>query len=68
MSGVKVNGLKIRFAMGKKCFTNNILAEAAGVGPATVARAKRGEHVDDTTIVCIAEALDVAPESLVEVE
>lgn len=66
MSGVKVNGLKIRFAMGKKCFTNEMLAEAAGVGTTTVARAKRGEQLRDTTIVCIAEALDVAPESLVE--
>jgi hypothetical protein len=68
MRGTKVNGLKIRIAMGKKCFTNEMLAEAAGVGTNTVARAKRGEHVDDTTIVCIAEALDMPPESLVEVE
>ena len=68
MRGLKANGLKIRICMGKKCFTTEMLAEAAGVGTTTVARAKRGEHVDDTTIVCIAEALDMPPESLVEVE
>jgi hypothetical protein len=56
---LQVDGRKFKIACAKKVFTNEVLAEAAGVGVATVVRAKRGEYLRETSVAFLAEALDV---------
>jgi len=63
---MKINNQKLDLALARKCLNMRDLRSNKNVSPQTLTRIRRGEEVLPKTVGCIAAALGVDPEEIIE--